>query len=196
VLWGVSFPELFAYDSRNVLVGYYRFTRYDNIATQLFFARVLDSREEMEDGTIRERLRGHRAKFTFELKGAVANRKVMEFLRILHGASRIVIKPHPDEMFASLGRDFFECKIDGDWEYPYLDDRWIGHVGELQLIGNEILDAIPTARGVILPFERIIIAVKGVQKYETPPVCGAMVCSEEYGAYSALCTDIYSVEDA
>jgi hypothetical protein len=195
VLWGRTFPEVYIYDSLGRMTQRWIFSRDDHFDIEIGFRRVIDSREEMEDGTIRERRRGWRIILSFQVLDSVGNRKLMDFLRQLYDAARIEVKPHPGEMWQRGYNDTFRCVLDNDWEFEYLDGRWIGHTGSLKLVGDEFLDKLPTPMGQLLPTGRVIIPVKGILYYKHPPVCGAMVFSSKFGSYSIVCTTAEIVEE-
>lgn len=143
VLWGKSLPIISLYDHNWTLIDEWRFELTDNFRIEFITERVIDSEEECEDGTIRQRIRGFRLYMSLSVEN-IENRALLNFLRKMYSADHIAVKPHDGTMQnPNTGFYTFEMLLDSDFEPKYFDGRWIGHTIDLVLKTKDLLIDIP-----------------------------------------------------
>jgi len=143
VLWGKELPIINIYDSDWVLIDEWRFILNDNIKMGFRNLEVIDSKNEMESGLIRKRVRGYRFYVDFSIQN-LENRALLMFLRKMWMADHVVITPHDGTMVNPMIHDYdFEMLIDSDFNPEYLENRWIGHTISFTLESVYLLDTIP-----------------------------------------------------
>jgi hypothetical protein len=148
VFWGREHPIIATYHE-GVLTGEWRFTSNDNYRMNIRCAEILDGKNEMEDGTMRKRVRGYRLYVDFSVSN-VQNRDLLIFLRKMWIADTILITPHRDAMVNPLTNTFeFEMLVDGDFVPQYFDGRFIGHEIPFTLESVRLFDSIPEDRSAV-----------------------------------------------
>jgi len=143
VLWGKELPIINIYDSNWTLIDEWRFTLNDNIRMGFRNLEVIDSKNEMESGLIRKRIRGYRFYVDFSIQN-LENRALLMFLRKMWMADHVIITPHDGTMMNPRTHDYdFEMLINSDFNPEYLENRWIGHNISFTLESVYLLDSIP-----------------------------------------------------
>ncbi|GAG05605.1 unnamed protein product, partial [marine sediment metagenome] len=148
VLWGKELPVINIYDSEWILIDEWRFTLEDNIKMGFRNIEIIDSKNEMESGLIRKRIRGYRFYTDFSIQN-LENRALLIFLRKMWMADHVVITPHEGTMVNPLTHDYnFEMLINSDFNPEYLENRWIGHTISFTLESVYLLDSIPEDKAI------------------------------------------------
>ena len=143
VLWGKELPIINIYDSNWTLIAEWRFTLEDNIKMGFRNLEVIDSKNEMESGLIRKRVRGYRFYIDFSIQN-LENRTLLMFLRKMWMADHVIITPHDNTMMNPRTHDYdFEMLVNSDFNPEYLENRWIGHTISFTLESVYLLDTIP-----------------------------------------------------
>lgn len=143
VFWGRELPIVGLYDSNWALIDEWRFVKADNFRMEIRAARVMDAESEMENGMIRQRVRGYRMYVDFSVNN-IENRDLMIFLRKMYEASHILLTPHWGSMVNPNDDTYnFEVIMDSDFEPRYYDGRFIGHVLSWSFKSKDLLNYIP-----------------------------------------------------
>lgn len=149
VMWGKALPIISIYNSDWVLIDEWRFSLNDNIRMGFRNLEIIDSKNEMESGLIRKRVRGYRFYTDFSIKN-LENRALLMFLRKMWLANHVVITPHYGTMLNPRTNNYdFEMLVDSDFNPEYLDGRWIGHIISFTLESVYLLDSIPEDMNLI-----------------------------------------------
>jgi hypothetical protein len=155
VLWGKELPIINIYDSDWVTLN-------DNIRMGFRNLEVIDSKNEMENGLIRKRVRGYRFYVDFSIQN-LENRALLMFLRKMWMADHVVITPHDGTMMNPRTHNYdFEMLINSDFNPEYLENRWIGHIISFTLESVYLLDSIPEDTMMIHIIEATTMRVAGV----------------------------------
>jgi hypothetical protein len=143
VFWGRELPKISLYDANWRLIDEHVFQSSDNFRMDIRFPEKLDSMMELEDGTMRKRVRGYRLFVEMKISN-IENRSLMLFLRKMWLAQHVVITPHYGTMLNPDDYTYnFEVLVVSDFEPRYFDGRFIGHEIEFTLQGVDLLSAIP-----------------------------------------------------
>jgi hypothetical protein len=178
VFWGRALPKISVYTS-GILLDQWQFSKHDNFRMAIKCQRTLDSEEEMEDGTFRQRIRGYRLFVTFSIS-MVKNRAMLMFLRNMFLAEQIILTPHYGSMQSPIDNTYqFSMIVDSDFEPEYFDGRFIGHSIEFTLKSLTLLPSIPRDNnlvqvipaetmkvgGVVLPDRKYVVTYWGEKMY-------------------------------
>lgn len=146
IFWGSGMPRLRAYDPTG-RCSIWNFKEEDNAKFRFRCLRVQDSESELQDGSIRQRIKGYR--FIAEIKIEMLwNMPLLTFLARLPNATKIILVPHEREMLNPNDlTDEFSMLWDGDFEPEYLRDAFLGHSISFALKSRELLKDLPLHSG-------------------------------------------------
>ena len=143
VLWGRELPIIKIYDSEWIMIDEWRFTLEDNIKMEFRSPEIIDSKNRMESGMKRKRVRGYDFYVDFSVYNT-DNRALLLFLRKMWIADHVVITPHDGTMMNPRTHDYdFEMLVDSDFNPEYLNNKWIGHAISFTLESVYLLDSPP-----------------------------------------------------
>lgn len=170
VFWGKTLPIIALYDSNWVLIDEWRFTKNDNFRMNIGVERIIDSEAEMEDGTMRQRIRGYRMYVNFNVNN-IWNRDILMFLRKMYEASHIRLTPHYGRMQnpnTKIKAEQFEFDVllNSDFNPNYFDNRFIGHNIEWSFKTLDLLTRIPIDINIITIIRARTETVDGVEQAE------------------------------
>jgi len=143
VLWGRELPIIKIYDSEWIMIDEWRFTLEDNIKMEFRSPEIIDSKNRMESGMKRKRVRGYDFYVDFSVYNT-DNRALLLFLRKMWIADHVVITPHDGTMMNPRTHTYdFEMLVDSDFNPEYLNNKWIGHAISFTLESVYLLDSPP-----------------------------------------------------
>jgi hypothetical protein len=128
----------------NPTINTWTFATADRIKPKYTFPPVSKYMRENESGLMRRRLGGYRIRIEIEFENLM-NAELIGFLKKLVMAGEAQFYPHPQQLF-NLSKldpisgdyiDYWDVIVESDFDYPFFDDRFIGHKGTIVLVGKD-----------------------------------------------------------
>lgn len=114
------------------------FSPEDSIKLRVHFPPVKKRIIETESGKLRSRVRGYRLRATITFERP-ENAKFIDFMRFFLNKRFGYFYPHPYGLAHANNHalDYWNVIPDSNLDYDYFADRFVGHKGEIILLGQD-----------------------------------------------------------